>query len=164
MRSIWIQRRKYTPKFNLPNGKEIWAIWHRACHGVAFMYGVEPRPGTKLRSADAINLDGTQPQPGAAMVCGTCGKKMLPHDILDEMPGNPNLDPRYFQRNDDWAGDREEIFADEIEHAELFNGGQIRADSNIRTALADRAKRYTGRAMSIPGVKPRPAFDPLGVK
>ena len=126
------------------------------------MYGKDPSRGG-LKSADAFNLDGTRPKPRSPMVCGTCGEKIKTYDLLDYVPANPKLDPRYFTaRLDQWQEiDREVIYPDEMEYADLFKAGEVRPGRFLRTAVADRVRRYNGRVISAPGIKPTAPIDPV---
>lgn len=159
---VTIYKEKCGPRFQLPNGLEIYAVWHRTCWGVAIMYGKDPEAGP-IESAHAFNLDGSRPKPRAPIVCGTCGQQVKKYDLLADIPGRPNIDPRYFTAKlDQWQETaRETIEADEIEHANLFKAGQVRPDTNIQVVLADRLKMYNGRSYSIPGAKPAAPFDLL---
>lgn len=54
---------------------------HDRCGGVAFRYRFRPSQGTPVMAADAILLDGTQPEPHGMMVCGSCGSPIHAHEV-----------------------------------------------------------------------------------
>lgn len=54
-------------------------IHKSGCGGVAFAV-IDPeeffRPGRPITSKQVLLPDGTHPEPGSPMVCGTCGKSL----------------------------------------------------------------------------------------
>jgi hypothetical protein len=48
-------------------------IIHKGCGMVAFRYDHRPGSGELFKAEHATLLDGTKPQSGGPMTCGTCG-------------------------------------------------------------------------------------------
>ena len=67
-------------------------VIHRQCKQPAF-YALIPRPipGTTVKAANFVKLDGTTPVVGEAVICGSCGKG-LKWSVRDlDWPNYPEL-------------------------------------------------------------------------
>ncbi len=61
---------------------ERYDVTHTICKQVAFRLKVKPYWGMMLSSSQAVMPDGSQPEHGAPMHCGSCGDLLhIPQDI-----------------------------------------------------------------------------------
>lgn len=67
-----------------------YAYIHTECGNPAFLLAEYPKKGAHVKADMALHLDGSAPQSGADVICGSCGKTVRsPHhglSRLDIMP------------------------------------------------------------------------------
>lgn len=60
-------------------------VRHIRCGGIAFRMTHMPVVGEAMKSADCMKPDGTHPDIGEQVLCGTCGKPMQNHEFRFEI-------------------------------------------------------------------------------
>ena len=54
-------------------------VVHKECGKVAFYFRRKLNRGDAIEAANVINIDGTTPSSGTAIICGSCHKQFRPH-------------------------------------------------------------------------------------
>lgn len=67
------------------------AMYHVLCGRVAFQVTNQEALNRGARSSDVVLLDGSRPTPGTAIVCGSCGKRIVGQGLMT-LPGPDRRD------------------------------------------------------------------------
>ncbi len=71
---------------------ELYDVTHTICGQVAFRLKVKPYWGMLLSSSQCVLPDGSSPEYGAEMRCGSCGGRLrVPQEISSPHVVDPNL-------------------------------------------------------------------------
>lgn len=53
-------------------------VVHKDCGKVAFYFRKKLKRGDAIEASNVINIDGTTPSSGMAIICGNCKKRFMP--------------------------------------------------------------------------------------